>query len=79
MNNSNSELHKFLDSIPKSNLRVVRACLELLQSDSSVARLEARLESAPYDDEMNEAEIDEALAAQREAHEDDEWVTLDDL
>lgn len=79
MNNSNSELHKLLDSIPKSNLRVVRACLELLQSDSSVARLEARLESAPYDDEMNEAEIDEALAAQREAHEDDEWVTLDDL
>lgn len=73
------DLHKLLDTIPKNNLHVARACLEILQADSSAARFEARLESASYDEEMDEAETEEVLANRRQAHEDDEWVSLDEL
>ena len=76
---TNPELHKLLDTIPRSNIHVARACLELLQADSPVARLEARLESAPYDMEMSNEEIQAAIASRREAHEDDEWSSLDEL
>ncbi|MFA5506472.1 MAG: hypothetical protein WC314_25070 [Vulcanimicrobiota bacterium] len=74
-----TDLHKLLDTIPKNNLHVARACLEILQADSSAARFEARLESAPYDEEMDDDEVLEVLATRRQAHDDDEWVSMDEL
>ncbi len=76
---TNPELHKLLDTIPRNNIHVARACLELLQADSPAARLEARLESAPYDEEMSDEEIKAALVSRREAYQDDEWVSLSEL
>lgn len=75
----NPDLHKLLDTIPQNNLHVARACLELLQTDNSVSRLEARLESAPYDEDMDEAELEDVQANRRQAHEDDEWISMDEL
>lgn len=76
---TNPELHKLLDTLPKSNLHVARVCLELLQADNSAARFEARLESAPLDEEISASEIEEILISRQQAHEEDQWVSLDDL